>query len=83
MGFTRSAFAWMNCAALPAGAEPLVRIKPLEERREIAHDALQLYLDAVEEVVALLAVPLEAVPHALRPGALDHQAHAACFGALR
>src|SRR5882672_9251478 len=83
VGFTRSAFTWMNCAALAAGAEPFIRVKPLEERRKVAHDALQLDLDAVEKMVALLAVPLEAVPDARGAGALDHQAQAACFWALR
>src|SRR5438094_645452 len=82
-GFIRSAFAGMDCTAPAAGADPFIRVKLLEERRKVAHDALQLYLDAVEEVVALLAVPLEAVFDALRTRALDHQAHAACFGALR
>ena len=72
MGFTRSAFAWMDCAAPAAGAEPFIRVKLLEERRKIAHDALQLHLDAVQEMVALLAIPLEPVHDALRPGALDH-----------
>src|SRR6266513_1834469 len=73
-GLSRSVFAWMNCAALSARAQRLVRVKPLEERRKIAHDALQLNLDAVEEMVALLAIPLEPVFDPLRPGALDHQA---------
>src|SRR5438309_3772731 len=82
-GLSRSVFAWMNCAALSASAQRLVRVKPLEERRKIAHDALQLHLDAVQEMVALLAIPLEPVHDALRPGALDHQADAAPFGALR
>ncbi len=82
-GLSRSVFAWMNCAALSARAQRLVRVKPLEERRKIAHDALQLNLDAVEEMVALLAIPLEPVFDALRPGALDHQTDAARFGSLR
>src|SRR6267378_7800413 len=58
---TGSARARMDGAALSAGAQRVARIKALEERRQVAHDALQLHFHAVQEVVALLAVPLEAV----------------------
>src|SRR6267378_7057805 len=80
---TGSAHARMDRAALSASAQRLARIKPLEQRREVLHDALQLHLHAVQEMVAFLAIPFEAVLHALRPGALDDQAEAARFGPLR
>src|SRR6267378_5872761 len=80
---TGSARARMDGAALSAGAQRVARIKALEERRQVAHDALQLHFHAVQEVVALLAVPLEAVFDAFGPRALDHQANAARFGTLR
>src|SRR3989442_1508373 len=79
----RSAFSWVDHAALSASAQRLVRIKPLEQWRKIAHDALQLHLHAVQEMVAFPTIPFEAVLHALRPGALDYQADAARFGSLR
>src|SRR5215470_15436826 len=77
------ALARMHRAAARAGAQLLARVELLEERRQVAHDALQLHLDSVEQRVALAAIPLEAVPHAFRTRALDHQAHAPGLGPLR
>src|SRR5258708_7935234 len=73
----------MDGAALSASAQLLARIEPLEERREVFNDALQLHLYAVQEVAALLAIPLESVFDTLGAGALDHQADASGFRPLR
>src|SRR5258708_29453547 len=73
----------MDGAALSASAQLLARIEPLEERREVFNDALQLHLYAVQEVVALLAIPLESVFDTLGAGALDHQADPFGFPPLR
>ncbi len=70
----------MNCAALPAGAEPLIRVKLLEQRRKVAHDAFQLHLDPVQESVAFQTIPLESVLHALGARALDDEADASRTG---
>src|SRR5258706_10759090 len=73
----------MDGAALCASAQILARMEPLEERREVFYDALQLHLHAVQEVVALLAIPFESVFDALGAGAFDHQADASGFRPLR
>src|SRR5882672_5001051 len=73
----------MDGAALCASAQLLARIEPLEERREVFYDALQLHLHAVQEVVALAAIPFESVFDTLGAGALDHQADASGFWPLR
>src|SRR5258706_4289655 len=73
----------MDGAALCASAQLLARIEPLEQRREVFYDALQLHLHAVQEVVALPAIPFESVFDALGAGALDHQAGASRLPPLR
>src|SRR5262249_46940276 len=78
-----SALARMHGPALAAGAQLLACVELLEEWREVAHDALQLHLDTVQQRVALQAVPLEAVLHALGTRALDDEAQAPRLGALR
>src|SRR5882672_2271008 len=80
---TASTRARMDGAAHCASAQLLARIEPLEERREVFYDALQLHLHAVQEVVAIPAIPFESVFDALGAGALDHQADASGFGPLR
>src|SRR5258708_17068197 len=73
----------MDGAALSASAQLLARIEPLEERREVFNDALQLHLYAVQEVAALLAIPLESVFDTLGAGALSHPADASGFRPFR
>src|SRR5258708_26905714 len=73
----------MDGAALVGSAQRLGGIEPVEGRREVFNDALQLHLYAVQEVAALLAIPLESVFDTLGAGALDHQADASGFRPLR
>src|SRR5262245_1199029 len=62
-----SAPARMHRPALRAGSQLFARVELLEKRWQVAHDALQLHLDAVQQRVALPAIPLEAVLHAFGP----------------
>jgi hypothetical protein len=63
---------------MPADAQFLARIKSLEQRRQIAHNALKLDLDAVDDATAIVAIALEGVDHAVGPLASDHQTNAPC-----
>jgi len=58
---TGSTRARMDGAARSASAQFLARIEPLEERREVFTMLFKLHLHAVQEGVALLAIPLESV----------------------
>jgi len=66
----------MNGAAVLAGARLFVGEEGLVDRRQVAHQMLDLHLDAVHEIAAFKAVPLERVVRiaivALR---LDHKAN--------
>src|SRR5262245_30978958 len=70
-------------AASLAGAQRNVRVEPLEERRQVGHDRLELDLDPVEGAVAFLAIPLEPVLDPLGPLTFDHEAQAARLRPLR
>lgn len=72
----------MDRAALAAGAQRFALIEGREKGRQVAHDALQLHLDAVDDGAAVVAIPLKGVGHALGPLAFDHQADAALDRAL-
>ena len=56
-----ASFARMNGAAVPAFALTLVAIKLLEHRREILNDALQLQFCAMNQLMAIWAIPLERI----------------------
>ena len=72
----------MNGAAVVAGAQFLAGIKSLEQRRQVAHDALELDLDAVDDVAAIVAIPLKGIDQPVGPLAFDDQADAARDRAL-
>src|SRR5690606_24120534 len=57
----RRLLAGVECAALLAGARLLVVIERLIERRQIADQMRDLHLDAVHQVAAFEAVPVEGV----------------------
>src|SRR5690606_22117071 len=76
----------MQRAAVGTTALFLGGIKGVEERRQVLHQALQLGFHTVYQVPATIlrfAIPLEAVLQALGPLALNDQAYAVGFGALR
>src|SRR5262249_12960304 len=62
-------------AAMLALAEVFVAVELLKERRQVAHNASQFDLCAMQEIVTILAVPLETVRFVLRPWHLDHHTH--------
>ena len=66
----------MQGPAVRAGPGVVVGVERLEQRWQIVDDRHQLDLDPVDQVVALLAVPLEPVDLALGPGVLDDEADA-------
>src|SRR5258708_12770193 len=51
----------MKRAAVFTFAQTLAAVELLEQRRQITHDALQLHFGTVHQLMAVLAVPLEAV----------------------
>src|SRR5579864_2855019 len=70
---TLVAFPRMERPAARTTALRLVGIELLKERRQIGDDAVQLYLDAMEERVAARTIPFEAVDHPRRTLPLDHE----------
>ena len=73
----------MPSAAFGTGVQGGIAVEALEERRQVVHDADQLHLGAMHQVVALQAVPLEGVLLALGSLRLDHQPDASGHGTLR
>src|ERR1700751_3755131 len=73
----------MNRAAMLALAEALVAIELLEQWRKIPHDAFQLDLGAMQQLVAVLAVPLEPIQRPFRPWHFDHNTDRSRLQALR
>ena len=65
-------FAGMYGAAVFALAEIFVAVELLEERRQVAHDALQFHFCAMHKLMTTVAVPLESVERALGSRHLDH-----------
>src|SRR5690606_22546731 len=73
--------AWIDLhhmTALAAGAQGLVAVEVAEARQEVLLDVMQHKAVLVQEVVALLAVPLQAIlQRAVGTLHLDHQPHRA------
>src|ERR1019366_10660463 len=60
-----ASFARVNRAAMLTLAPALVVIELLEQRRQILNNAFQLYFRAIDQLVAVRAVPFEGVQNAL------------------
>src|ERR1700691_6147338 len=67
-----ASLAWMNRAAMLTFAPALVRVELCKKRRQILHDALQLHFRAIDQLVAVRAVPFEGIQRALRAGYFNH-----------
>jgi hypothetical protein len=79
----RSEPARMHCAAIAAGSARLVFVKSIKQGRKIVDDAFQYHLNPAHQVIALQAIPFETVFGTRRALVFNHQANAACLGALR
>jgi hypothetical protein len=73
----------MNGAAMRARSLFQGLVERRKERREIVHNAGKLHFRAVDQPVAVFAVPLKAVHHTGRSPTLDHQTRTAGFRTLR
>src|SRR6202035_5593837 len=67
-------FAGMKRTTVFALPQALVAIELLKQWRQIAHDALQFHFPAVQQLMTILAVPLETIQSAL--GAWHFHDHA-------
>src|ERR1051325_3980202 len=76
-------FAGMNRTAVLTLAQLFVAIKLLKQWREVADNTLQLHFCAMKELVATLAIPLEAVESALGTRHLDHDSNASSHALRR
>src|SRR6266536_3732519 len=72
-----SMFARMYRTAVFALAQALVAVEPFEERRQIAHNAVELHFRAMQQLMTILAVPLEPIHRALGARHFDNHADAA------
>src|SRR5271165_5237006 len=70
-------------AARGALAEFFAAVELVEEGRKVAHEALELHLRAMHEMVAVRAIPLECVHGAIRPRHLNHQSNGVCLALRR
>src|SRR4029077_17202026 len=66
--------AGMNRATMFAFAQRFVVVELIKQRRQVAHYALQFHLRAVEQLVAIRAVPLETVKSSFGARHLDDDA---------
>ena len=70
-------FAGMNRATVFALAQILVAVELLKQRRQVAHNALQFYFRAMQQLMTVLAIPFESIQRALGARHLHHHADAA------
>src|SRR5215470_13675883 len=79
----RRLLAWVNGAAVLAGAGLLIAVERSEQRRQVLDDILDLHFDAMHALAAVEAIPFEAVDIALAPRPFDHEADRARNRPLR
>src|SRR5579863_1324506 len=74
----RRLFSRMNFSAILTLPQIRVVVEPVKYRRQIANNAFQIQFGAINEVIALGAVPLDAIHRAFRTRRFDHQSDAPC-----
>ncbi len=68
---------------MPALTESFTAVEPLEERRQVLNDTLQLHLRAMQQLVTVLAIPFEAVESAFGSRHLHYHADSSRLQPLR